>query len=145
MHVPAAMQPTHVRIEQVRDSTKAAAAAPGGSSSGSSARFPPLDSRVPRNFKVVDTYMETPPVGISPAVYERRETPEFLRPFHGLGAVPDEIRDLLPPECRGAFDEARRGESDFRARWDRPESQSAHRRQPVIDAAVVPYSKRLEP
>ncbi len=96
MQYPATMQPTHARFEQVMDS----------SSASDSARFPPLDSKIPRNFKVIDAYMETPPAGVSSAVYEQREVPGFLAEFQGLGAIPKEILDELPAECRGAFDKA---------------------------------------
>ncbi|KAI1415570.1 chromatin remodelling complex Rsc7/Swp82 subunit-domain-containing protein [Hypoxylon sp. FL1857] len=130
MLYPATMQPTHARFEQVADST-----APTGS-----ARFPPLDPKIPRNFKVIDAYMETPPSGLSPAVYEQREIPGFLAEFQGLGAVPKDILDELPPECRKAFDDALDKENSWKAKWG-PESTMAHRRPPIIDAAIVPYSR----
>ncbi|OTA57637.1 hypothetical protein K449DRAFT_335270 [Hypoxylon sp. EC38] len=130
MLYPATMQPTHAKFEQVVDST-----APTGS-----ARFPPLDPKIPRNFKVIDTYMETPPAGLSPAVYEDREAPSFLAEFQGLGAVPEDILDELPPECRKAFEDARDKENSWKAKWG-PESVMAHRRPPIIDAAIVPYSR----
>ena len=133
LQYPANTQPTHVRIEQVKDSTEA---------TGDSGRFPPLDPKIPRNFKVIDTYMETPPAGVSPAVTEQREIPAFLAEFQGLGAVPEDIKDLLPPECRAAFDKALGREDEWKARWG-TESQCAHRRPPIIDAAIVPYSKNV--
>ena len=133
MQYPVNTQPTRVRIEQVKDSAKAA---------GDSARFPPLDPKIPRNFKVIDTYMETPPAGISPAATEQREVPGFLAEFQGLGAVSDDIRDLLPPECRNAFDQALANENQWKAKWG-TESECAHRRPPIIDAAIVPYSKNV--
>ncbi|RYO75726.1 hypothetical protein DL764_010340 [Monosporascus ibericus] len=130
MQYPATMQPTHVRVEQVKDST----ASTGGP------LFPPLDPKIPRNFKVVDTYMESPPAGVAPSAMEQREVPSFLAEFQGLGAVSDEIKDLLPPECRAAFDGALEKENEWKAKWG-TESESAHRREPIIDAAIVPYSK----
>ncbi|KAI1813729.1 hypothetical protein GGS20DRAFT_464706 [Poronia punctata] len=131
---PAIMQPTHARIEQVGLSDSAN---PDGS-----ARFPPLDPRVPRNFTVFDTYMETPPAGISPAtaVYEKREPPAFLAEFQGLGAVSSDILSELPPECRQAFEKALDNEKDWKTTWG-PEQTMSHRRAPIIDAAIVPYSK----
>ena len=138
MQYPANTQPTRVRIEQVKDSTAAAAAA----TAENSTRFPPLDPKIPRNFKVIDTYMETPPAGISPAATEQREVPGFLAEFQGLGAVSDDIRDLLPPECRNAFDRALANENQWKAKWG-TESECAHRRPPIIDAAIVPYSKNV--
>ncbi|KAI0400661.1 chromatin remodelling complex Rsc7/Swp82 subunit-domain-containing protein [Xylaria palmicola] len=130
---PASMQPTHARIEQV-----AGSASPTDPSENP--RFPALDPRIPRNFTVIDTYMETPPAGISPAVYEQREVPSFLSEFQGLGAVSGEILDELPPECRAAFDKALVQEKEWKAKWG-PERRMAHRRDPIIDAAIVPYSK----
>ena len=124
------MQPTHVRIEQVRSSTE--------SSDGT--RFPPLDPRIPRNFTVIDTYMETPPAGVPAAAYERRDSPAFLSEFQGFGAVSDDILEDLPPECRKAFDLALEKEKAWKAAWG-PERTMTHRRAPIIDAAIVPYSK----
>ncbi|KAI0860635.1 hypothetical protein F4860DRAFT_479013 [Xylaria cubensis] len=134
MQYPSIMQPTHARIEQVIDSSSQT------DNSNENPRFPPLDPRIPRNFTVVDTYMETPPAGISPAVYEKREVPGFLAEFQGLGAVSSDILDELPPECRAAFDKALDREKDWKATWG-PEKTTTHRREPVIDAAIVPYSK----
>ncbi|EMR68598.1 putative chromatin structure-remodeling complex protein rsc7 protein [Eutypa lata UCREL1] len=129
MQYPATMQPTHVKVEQVKDSTVS-----------DSPRFPSMDPKIPRNFKVVDTYMQSPPAGIAPAAMEQREVPSFLAEFQGLGAVSDDIKDLLPPECREAFDKALDNENEWKAQWG-TESEDAHRRQPIIDAAIVPYSK----
>jgi chromatin structure-remodeling complex protein RSC7 len=133
MQYPAITQPTHARIEQVTDSS-------GPAGSGDSSCFTPLDSRIPRNFTVIDTYMETPSTGISAAVYEKREVPAFLTDFQGLGAVSNHILDELPPECREAFDKALEKEKAWKAAWG-PEKSTTHRRDPIIDAAIVPYSK----
>lgn len=130
---PAIMQPTHARIEQVTDS-------PSPTDSADNPRFPPLDPRIPRNFTVIDTYMETPPTGIAPVAYERREVPAFLADFQGLGAVSSDILDELPPECREAFDKALGNEKAWKATWG-SEKTTTHRRDPIIDAAIVPYSK----
>ncbi|KAI0101011.1 hypothetical protein GGR51DRAFT_563661 [Nemania sp. FL0031] len=133
MQYPAVMQPTHARIEQVIDSSSP-------TDSDNNSRFPPLDPRIPRNFTVIDTYMETPPTGISPAVYEKREVPAFLAEFQGLGAVSSDILDELPPECREAFDNALQKEKKWKTTWG-SERTTTHRRDPIIDAAIVPYSK----
>jgi chromatin structure-remodeling complex protein RSC7 len=130
MQFPASMQPTHARIVQVADS-----AAPSESKV-----FTPLDPKIPRNFKVIDTIMETPRTGIASAVYQQQNVPPFLKDFQGLGAVSDDIKDLLPPECRKAFDDALDKENEWKAKWG-PESENAHRRAPIIDAAIVPYNK----
>ncbi|KAK5637120.1 hypothetical protein RRF57_012832 [Xylaria bambusicola] len=135
MQYPAIMQPTHARIEQVIESSKSADA-----DSTSHPHFPPLDPRIPRNFTVIDTYMETPPVGLSPAVYEKREVPAFLAEFQGLGAVSSDVLEELPAECREAFEKALEQEKAWKATWGREKSMT-HRRDPIIDAAIVPYSK----
>lgn len=105
-----------------------------------SARFPPLDTKIARNFKIVDAYMETPPAGISSAVYEQREVPSFLAEFQGLGAVSRDVLEELPSECREAFEKALDKENSWKSKWG-PESTMTHRRPPIIDAAIVPYSK----
>jgi chromatin structure-remodeling complex protein RSC7 len=84
--------------------------------------------------------METPPAGISFAVYEQREVPAFLAEFQGLGAVSSDILDDLPPECLEAFNKALENEKTWKARWG-SEQTMTHRRAPIIDAAIVPYSK----
>jgi chromatin structure-remodeling complex protein RSC7 len=144
MQYPATMQPTYARIEQIRD--------PEESADPPSTMFPPIQPQMSRNFYITDTYLETPPTGISPASYElpfrtaadardRRasDRADLLAPFRGLGAVSNEIRDLLPEECKGAFDEARRNEMEWHAKWG-PEAESTSRKEPVIDKAIVPYT-----
>jgi len=137
IHYPAFMQPTHVRIEQV---PPGASGEESSSSASSATLFPPLDARIARNFRVIDTTMEMPPSGVAPAAMETHDVPAFLADFQGLGAVSDDIKDLLPPECRAAFDTAAAKERSWKAAWG-PEAQFAHRRAPIIDAAIVPYSR----
>lgn len=146
MLYPGIMQPTHARIEQVvnRDDAEPPS---------SPTIFPPLKPIISRNFLVTDIHMEAPPAGISGAAYELpfRTSPaerawstraDFLSPFRGLGAVPDEIRDLLPEDCRRAFDAAARNEDEWFGKWG-DESETMCRREPVIDKALVPYSMPL--
>ncbi|KAI1434418.1 hypothetical protein GGR50DRAFT_662389 [Xylaria sp. CBS 124048] len=130
---PAIMQPTRARIEQVTKPSNA-------EDSNDNPLFPPLDPRIPRNFTVIDTYMETPTAGVSLAAYEPRESPAFLAEFQGLGAVPSDIRDELPPECREAFDKALAKEKEWKETWG-SEKEMTHRRAPIIDAAIVPFSR----
>lgn len=131
MHLPAHMQPTHARFEQVPPSE--------GQSPSESKTFPDIPARVARNFLVTDTHMETPPSGILPSAYGSTITADFLTPFRGLDAVSDEIRDLLPAECRAAFDNAASVERGWKERWG-GEGEAACRRQPKIDKAIVPYT-----
>lgn len=134
MHQPASMQPTHARVVQMTPEESAA-------DTGSKV-FAPLHPSVPRNFSVVDIVYESPAHGISPAVYKPDLDPDhFLAPFQGLSAVSDEIKDLLPPECRVAFDEALAREVAEKARIRGLEAEDSSRRPPVIDKDVVPYSK----
>ncbi|KAI2629466.1 hypothetical protein GGS21DRAFT_226410 [Xylaria nigripes] len=133
MQYPAIMQPTHARIEQVMEEYSP-------TDSNDTTHFPPLDPRISRNFTVIDTYMETPPAGISPVAYEPREAPAFLADFQGLGAVPNDVLDELPPECREAFEKALVKEQAWKKAWG-SEHNMTHRRFPIVDAAIVPYSK----
>ena len=147
-HYPASTQPTHARIEQIVDYEN-----PEESDQPASTKFPPIKPAISRNFMVTDTYIETPPAGIAPLAYEVpfRTSPQdriasqqadLLAPFKGLGAVSEEIRDLLPAECRAAFDKAAKREGEWFAKWGN-EADSTCRREPVVDKAVVPYSMTL--
>ncbi|EGO59667.1 hypothetical protein NEUTE1DRAFT_79965 [Neurospora tetrasperma FGSC 2508] len=144
MHYPHIIQPTHARITQVVDSEDA---------SSSSSDLPPVKPSISRNFLITDVEIELPPAGISPAAYEVpfRTSPadraasaraDFLAPFKGLSAVPDDIRDLLPEECRKAFDSAVKNEEEWFGRWG-DEKDTTCRREPVIDKAIVPYSMNI--
>ncbi|KAM5356163.1 hypothetical protein ACJ41O_002809 [Fusarium nematophilum] len=131
MQFPATMQPTRARIEQVAPEDEE-------STRGSSV-FPPIPGRMARNFYVSDTYFETSSAGVIAAVDDPAGSADFLASFQGLSAVSNEIKDLLPPECRKAFDSAVDKETAWRSRWG-PESEKTSRQQPVIDKAIVPYS-----
>ncbi|KAF5021407.1 hypothetical protein F66182_6556 [Fusarium sp. NRRL 66182] len=130
---PATMQPTRARIEQVAPEDEEA--------TRSSTVFPPIPAKMARNFFVVDTYFETSSAGVisASAVNDTAGSADFLASFQGLSAVSDEIKDLLPPECRESFDSALDKEAAWRLQWG-PESEKASRRQPIIDKAIVPYS-----
>lgn len=133
MQYPVTMQPTRARIEQVAPEDEEETA-------GSSV-FPPVPAKMARNFFVADTYFETSSAGVISAsgVDGTANSADFLASFQGLNAVSDDIKDLLPPECRAAFDSAAEKETAYRSRWG-PEAEKMSRRQPVIDKAIVPYS-----
>ncbi|KAK3390777.1 chromatin remodelling complex Rsc7/Swp82 subunit-domain-containing protein [Podospora didyma] len=146
MHYPAIMQPTHARILQIADSEQPEE--PSGRTI-----FAPIKPAISRNFLVIDTTLETPPAGIAPVAYDVpfRTSPadralsaqaDFLSPFKGLGPVSDDIRDLLPEDCREAFDAARRKEEEWFTYWGN-EADNNCRRDPVVDKAIVPYSMML--
>ncbi|KAK3987586.1 chromatin remodelling complex Rsc7/Swp82 subunit-domain-containing protein [Cladorrhinum sp. PSN332] len=143
LQYPAITQPTHARIEQVVTSEDSEQ--PTGPT-----LFPPVKPSIARNFLVMDTYMQAPPAGISPAAfevpfrtsradYEASAQADLLAPFKGLGAVSDDIRDLLPDECRQAFDQARKQEETWFSKWGNEADQTS-RREPIVDKAIVPYS-----
>lgn len=125
------MQPTQARIEQVAPDDEEA--------TRDSVAFPPVSLKMAKNFYIADTYLETPPAGLASAAYDSRDPTDFLASFNGLGAVTDDVKDLLPPECRAAFDAAVENETAWKGRWG-PEREKASRREPVIDKAIVPYS-----
>ncbi|KAB5532707.1 chromatin remodelling complex Rsc7/Swp82 subunit-domain-containing protein [Coniochaeta sp. 2T2.1] len=147
MMYPATMQPTAARIQQIPNPSTTT------TSDSNTTLFATLPPMVPRNFLVTDTIMETPPAGISPAAYDVpfRTSPadyqasyggDFLAPFRGLGSVSKDVRDLLPEECRRAFDEAAGVEGDWFSRWG-DEKDAKSRREPRIDKDIVPYSVPL--
>jgi chromatin structure-remodeling complex protein RSC7 len=144
MQYPATMQPTRARIEQIRD--------PEEPSDPPSSTFTPIQPQISRNFFITDTYLQTPPAGISAASYdlpfrtaadaadrEASDRSDPLASFRGLASVSSEIRDLLPEDCKGAFDEARQNEEQWHARWG-SEADSTSRKVPIIDKAIVPYT-----
>ncbi|KAG8358911.1 hypothetical protein FVEN_g3454 [Fusarium venenatum] len=133
MQYPVTMQPTRARIEQVAPEDEEATA-------GSSV-FPPVPGKMARNFFVADTYFETSSAGVISAsgVDGTVRSADFLASFQGLSTVSDDIKDLLPPDCRAAFDSAVEKEASYRTQWG-PETESMSRRQPIIDKAIVPYS-----
>lgn len=126
-------------------------------SASSATNLKPLPASIPRNYLVVDTYMAVPGPGVGAAVSARPQPPppffppgtrrmtaaamaagDLTSPFtQGLSAVPDEIRALLPPECRAAFDNAVAKEREWSSKWG-PEEVVGCRHQPVIDKAIMP-------
>lgn len=147
MHYPRIMQPTHARIEQIVDRDDPDQPKPAATI------FPPVKPSISRNFLIMDTHLETPPAGVAPTAYdvpfrtsqvdyESSASADFLSSFKGLRAVPDDIRDLLPEECRQAFDSAREKEETWFSRWGN-EADVTSRREPVVDKAIVPYSMMI--
>lgn len=105
-----------------------------------SATFPSVPLKIARNFMVTDTIYETPSgVGTAAATALTADA-DFCSPFQGLEAVPEDIKELLPADCRKAFDDAISKDQDWKSRWG-PEHDVASRRLPTVDKAIVPYSK----
>ncbi|CRK38860.1 hypothetical protein BN1723_018702, partial [Verticillium longisporum] len=129
MQYPSIMQPTRTRIEQVAPEDEPAP----------TPVFPRLPPAVARNAQVLDIYYESAPAGMAPSSSSKqRPAADFLAPFDGLSAVSDDIKDLLPPACRAAFDRAAQREVDWAARWGN-ETDVCARGEPIIDRAVVPF------
>lgn len=111
--------------------------------------FSPLSRNMAQNFLITDICLETPSVGVAPASYDRFksssigwETQGFMSPFQGLGAVSDDIKSLLPPDCRIAFNQAVENEESWFGQWG-DEKTTMCRREPIIDKAIVPYAMTL--
>jgi len=143
MLYPAVMQPTHARAEQVVDDGPPAV---DGAGEEVPTLFPPVPPKVARNFLVMDVTLETPPAGIAPASYARpfresHDQSDLVAPFRGLAAVADDLKDLLPPECRAAFDDALRREKQWHAQWGNEKDKMA-RREPVVDKGIVPTARK---
>jgi chromatin structure-remodeling complex protein RSC7 len=129
MQYPAIMQPTRARVEQIAPEDEEARAA-------GSELFTPVPHKLSRNFAVMDTSYESGGYGSAAA---KTDTTDFLATFNGLESVPAEIRNLLPEECRRAFDGAVSKDREWQSKWGTEEQMMA-RRAPVIDKAIVPYS-----
>lgn len=129
MQYPAIMQPTRARVEQIGPEDEEARAA-------GSELFTPVPHKLSRNFAVMDTSYESGGYGSAAA---KTDTTDFLATFNGLESVPAEIRNLLPEDCRRAFDGAVSKDREWQSKWGTEEQMMA-RRAPVIDKAIVPYS-----
>ena len=130
LQYPVMQQPTQARIEQVK---------PGAAEDGDSAKFPPVSTRMARNFLILDTYYEGSPSNDASRVSSKDTPADFVAAFNGLEAVSADIKSLLPPDCRTAFDKALERDRAFQAQWG-PEKDTMARREPIIDKAIVPYS-----
>lgn len=138
VHYPQNLQPTRARAYQI---------APHREEEEACERFPAMEPKLARNRLVTDIHLETPPAGIAAASYERATKSaagsaydgDFLDSFRGLGSISDEIKDLLPPECRAAFDAALTREAEWHGQWG-TEADKMARQTPVVDKAIVPYS-----
>ncbi|KAG5986457.1 hypothetical protein E4U54_005409 [Claviceps lovelessii] len=141
MQFPAMMQPTRVRIEQVPpplDEASSACAAAAAAATRCT-KFPPVPLRMARNFLIMDTYCENAPSNVASLPCSKETPAGFVASFNGLEGLSDEIKDLLPRECRAALDKALEANAEFESRWG-TERETMSRRDPVIDKAIVPYS-----
>ncbi|TQN69382.1 Chromatin structure-remodeling complex subunit rsc7, partial [Colletotrichum shisoi] len=122
MQQPVNMQPTRARVEAVT---------PGTVSEPNSA-FPTVPSAVQRNFNVVDIVYETPRVGVQSAGRRPAEVPDFLKPFNGILAIGDDIKSMLPPECRDSLERHQADQREFESRFGDEEDKMARGRL-IID------------
>lgn len=130
MFYPSAMQPTHARWEQVAP-TPPSLEANGTNSdttpdSAATTLFPPIPSKITRNFLTIDTLYTAPP--LSNIGYPGPDA-LLIDPTAGSGglsSIPANLLDELPAECRAAFDQALRVEEKWKNQWD-TEASSAMR------------------
>jgi len=136
MHYPKTMQPTHARWEQIDDNEVEAKALTNGHTEEHMVPsiFTPVKPIYSKNYMIVDTVYESSPsstLGV----------PGPDGDFHdlglnGLSGISEEIKAELPEECRLALEEALEKEMKWKNKWG-SESQSGHRRAPIIDKGVV--------
>ncbi|PVH87393.1 hypothetical protein DL98DRAFT_649652 [Cadophora sp. DSE1049] len=136
MHYPKTMQPTHARWEQIDDNEVEAKALTNGHTEehAEPSIFTPVKPIYSKNYMIVDTVYESSPsstLGV----------PGPDGDFHDLGLnglsdISDDIKAELPEECRLALEEALDKEMQWKNKWG-SESQSGHRRAPIIDKGVV--------
>ncbi|KAG6004188.1 hypothetical protein E4U21_001329 [Claviceps maximensis] len=140
MQYPAMMQPTRVRIEQVspHESTTTNTSTTAATWT-TSQKFPPVSPRMAKNFLIMDTYCESAPSNEASRPCSKEIPADFVASFHGIEALSNDIKDLLPRECRAALDKALLANAAFQSRWG-TERETMSRRDPVIDKAIVPYS-----
>lgn len=97
--------------------------------------FEPVPAIVSRNFLVVDTVAESPPINSLGL-----PGPDGLYNdigAHGLANIAEEILAELPPECRAAFEDAKRKELVWKNRW-RTEVEDGCRGKLKIGFSGVP-------
>ncbi len=86
--------------------------------------FPPVPPHITRNYLVVDTVYQSPPM--SGLGIPGPDGDTFDVGPTGLPIVSQEILDELPPECRKAFEEAKAVEKKWKETWG-TETQDGHR------------------
>lgn len=91
--------------------------------------FPPVPALVARNYAVVDTYYESPPMSGLGVPGPDRRSYDVGPP--GLLDVADDVVALLPEDCRRPFLEAREQERRWVERWG-TEARDKLRRQPHV-------------
>ena len=90
------------------------------------AQFAPVPAAVSRNFTVVDTHFDAPPISHAGYPGPDGDIEDPSSGPNGLGSISQEIIDELPADCRAAFEEARSTERRWKQQWG-TEAHSGHR------------------
>lgn len=134
MFYPKIMQPTHVKWEEIPPASASNSYLTNGHTNGtltnrdatlgpatsstavpSDTIFPPIPPVVARNFLITDLSYEAPPhanLGIPGPDGDV----EDLGP-NGLSTIPSDVLSELPDGCRTAFEQARKAETNWKAKW----------------------------
>jgi chromatin structure-remodeling complex protein RSC7 len=127
MYFPKIMQPSHARWEQIPPPSPLAETDDMDIDDPISPTiFTSIPHVVSRNYTVVDTAYVAPPIttlgfpGPDGAMFDSTSGPS------GLLAIPDDLVDELPEDCRQAFEAAKKQETDWKRQWG-SEAQSGLR------------------
>lgn len=143
MFMPKAMQPTHARWEQIPpppsieqkaltngthmpNGTSDAMALDHSTTETPSSIFSPVPPVVSRNFAVIDTTYTAPQSANTGYPGPDSSIIDPTSGSAGLSSIPAEIADELPEDCRRAFEEAKKAETEWKGHWG-TEAQSALR------------------
>jgi chromatin structure-remodeling complex protein RSC7 len=137
MFLPKAMQPTHVRWEQVPPPTQSessprlangTAHTSGDSTSDPMSLdpsshqqqptiFTPVPPVVSRNYAVIDTAYTAPPITSAGDPGPDGSITDPTSGSQGLSQIPQDLLDELPEDCRQAFEAARAAEVGWKKQW----------------------------
>jgi chromatin structure-remodeling complex protein RSC7 len=133
MFFPKIMQPTHAKWEQIHPESAVAESKrlTNGLTNGhhgandtdatTGSQDPTIFSKVPsvisRNFTVIDTVYQAPPISGAGYPGPDGHVEDPTSGPNGLSSVPDSLLDELSAECRAAFEEARAAETRWKRQW----------------------------
>ncbi|OBT73255.1 hypothetical protein VF21_08858 [Pseudogymnoascus sp. 05NY08] len=143
MQYPQSMQPTHARWEPVEGPLDAATAGMQAitvststppSPTAADTIFPPVPPQLARNFLIVDTVYEN--ASHSHLGIPGPDGGDMDLGFNGLEGVGEDVKELLPAECREAFERALGRERVWKGGWG-TEVEDGRRGRLVIDKGVI--------
>jgi chromatin structure-remodeling complex protein RSC7 len=138
MQYPQIMQPTHARWERVSPPPAQITNGTNGTSHASEGHedtiFAPVKPVYSRNYLIVDTIYKSPPS--SNLGVPGPDGDNYDIGFQGLTGISEDILSELPPDCRAAFDEAKKLEQQWKGSWG-VEAIDSLRRAPTIDKAAI--------